>query len=353
LRQANNPWMKFYPSDWRSDPMLRLCSLAARGLWAELICLMHEAKPYGSMLVNGKRINKVQMAALVGVPERECSTLILELEGAGVFSRDPDGTIYSRRMRRDHEKALKDKTNGQSGGNPKLKSKVDNEVKGWVNPPDNPTVEDGDKAQRPEVRDQKPETIDQKPEKEGPREVALVPSGWPADWFDQFWKKYPNKVNRAGAMKLLAKAGKKGIGWSIIMAGLDRYIAKTDDRPWCNPTTWINQSRWEEQHATVRSNNGFEIGNTRRAGHDAILASATRKARKLDQQDEMAWSENQIEPASRNDAHGGRTRGDGAAFGGDRDDHHGLEFDPGRMREGEIVAPDKNAARFPDLRRLV
>jgi hypothetical protein len=345
--------MKFYPSDWRSDPMLRLCSLAARGLWAELMCLMHEAEPYGSMLVNGKRINKVQMAALVGVSEKECSALIMELEGAGVFSRDPDGTIYSRRMRRDHEKALKDKANGQGGGNPKLKSKVDGDVKGRVNPPDNPPVGDGDKAQRPEARDQKPETIDQKPEKEGSREVALVPSGWPADWFDQFWKNYPNKVDRAGAMKWLAKAGKTGIEWSIIMAGLDRYIAKTDDRPWCNPTTWIRQSRWEEQHATVRSNNGFRTGNTRRVGHDAILASATRKARKLDQQDELARSESQTEPASRIDAHGGRTRGDGTAFDGDQDDHNGLEFEPGRVLEGEIIAPDKNAARVPDFGQLI
>jgi hypothetical protein len=70
-----------------------------------MLCLMHEADPYGSMLVNGKRINKFQMAALIGVPEKECSALMLELEGAGVFSRDADGTIYSRRMRRDHEKA--------------------------------------------------------------------------------------------------------------------------------------------------------------------------------------------------------------------------------------------------------
>jgi hypothetical protein len=51
--------MKFYPSDWRSDPMLRLCSLAARGLWMEMMCLMHEAEPYGSLLVNGTRFMQV------------------------------------------------------------------------------------------------------------------------------------------------------------------------------------------------------------------------------------------------------------------------------------------------------
>jgi hypothetical protein len=80
----------------------------------------------------------------------------------------------------------------------------------------------------------------------GSREVALVPPDWPTDYFDQFWKKYPNKVDRAGSVKSLSKVAKKGgIEWSTIMTGLDVYNAKTDDRPWCNPTTWINQSRWD------------------------------------------------------------------------------------------------------------
>lgn len=134
--------------------MLRLCSIAARGLWIEMMCLMHEAQPYGSLLVNGKRIDKRQLASLVGLAEKECSLLLMELEGNGVFSRDEDGTLYSRRMRRDFQKALEDKANGKKGGNPK--------VKVGVNPPVNPTsktegerrVEGADKAQIPEARAQ-------------------------------------------------------------------------------------------------------------------------------------------------------------------------------------------------------
>jgi hypothetical protein len=143
VRLERNPWMKFYPADWRSDAMLRLCSIAARGLWTEMMCLMHEADPYGSLLVNGKRIDKRQLAGLAGISEKDCSALLIELEGNGVFSRDDDGTIYSRRMRRDFEKAAKDKANGKGGGNPRLK--------GGVNPPDNGV----DKAQKPEARNQK------------------------------------------------------------------------------------------------------------------------------------------------------------------------------------------------------
>jgi len=105
LKAAGNPWMKFYPSDWRADPALRSCSIAARGLWVEMLCIMHEALPYGSLLINGARIDKKRLATLTGIRENECTVLLLELEGFGVFSRDGDGTIYSRRMRRDAEKS--------------------------------------------------------------------------------------------------------------------------------------------------------------------------------------------------------------------------------------------------------
>jgi hypothetical protein len=277
VKDANNPWMKFYPSDWRSDPMLRLCSLAARGLWIELMCLMHEAEPYGSMLVNGKRINKTQMAALVGIPEKECSALMLELEGAGVFSRDEDGTIFSRRMRRDHKKAEDGRVSiakrwGEKDGN----SKTADEPNRSPNRSDNVSSADAPNTQKPEARSQIPE-------KEGTREVALVPSGWPTDFFDQFWKKYPNKVDRAGSMKSLARVAKKGgIEFSTIMDGLDAYVAKTDDRPWCNPTTWINQARWEHRPAEVPPHGKAQKpGGSLMASIDAELARSIEEDRRL------------------------------------------------------------------------
>lgn len=112
-----------------------------------MMCIMHDAERYGSLLVNGRRIDKKQLAGLAGISEKECTSLLMELEGNGVFSRDDDGTIYSRRMRRDHEKAVKDKENGKGGGNPRLK--------GGVNPPDNGGV----KAHMPEARTREEDRI--------------------------------------------------------------------------------------------------------------------------------------------------------------------------------------------------
>jgi hypothetical protein len=137
-----DPWFKFYPSDWRSDPALRVCSLAARGLWMEMLCVMHEATPRGTLRINGAPMTAKQIAALVGAGVGEAQRCLDELEAAGVYSRDDNRVIFSRRMMRDTEKALRDKANGKGGGNPSIKRGV------------NPPVNRQDKAQIPEARDQ-------------------------------------------------------------------------------------------------------------------------------------------------------------------------------------------------------
>ena len=114
---SKKPWMKFYPTDWQSDPKLRTCSLAARGLWIEMLCIMHEAE--GDLAVNGKALAARQIALLCGAEVGEVGALIAELKAADVVS-ERRGLLYSRRMRRDCTKAAKNRTNGKLGGNPRL-----------------------------------------------------------------------------------------------------------------------------------------------------------------------------------------------------------------------------------------
>lgn len=68
--------------------------------------------------------------------------------------------------------------------------------------------------------------------------------------FDQFWTVFPNKVGKADAVKAFGKARQR-VDFETLMAGLRRYVGKTDDRPWCNPATWLNQERWDDEPATV------------------------------------------------------------------------------------------------------
>lgn len=148
---ARDPWMKFYPSDWRSDPRLRMCGLAARGLWIEMLALMHEADPYGHLLVSGIAPTDAQLGVLVGAPSDQVPELLGELETAGVFSRTRAGVIYSRRMTRDEKKRQTARRNGKTGGNPTLGKNKGNPT------PDNPKDKGGLKTQKPEARGQIPE----------------------------------------------------------------------------------------------------------------------------------------------------------------------------------------------------
>ncbi|EME71402.1 hypothetical protein H261_03298 [Paramagnetospirillum caucaseum] len=105
--------MKFYPSEWRADQGLRVCSLAARGLWIECMVIMHEADPYGHLVVNGHPVTDIQLATLTGTDPSTVQLLLRELETAGVYAVSRNKVIYSRSMtrderrRRDGEKAQK------------------------------------------------------------------------------------------------------------------------------------------------------------------------------------------------------------------------------------------------------
>jgi hypothetical protein len=145
----SRPWFKFYPSNWRGESTLRLCSAAARGLWIECMCLMHEAEPYGHLKVNGRPVTEAQLANLTGIPQDQITLLLGELGNAGVFSRNSEGVVYSRRMTRDAKREAEGRKHGKEGGNPALKPPLNPTLKGQDNGEGSP------RSQRIEPRDTK------------------------------------------------------------------------------------------------------------------------------------------------------------------------------------------------------
>lgn len=126
-RVKKHPWFKFFPSDWRADASLRMCSPAARLLWLEMLCLMHEADPRGYLLVKGRVPSADQLGMLSGITGGIVPELLSELREADVYSIDPDGVIYSRKMVNDTkvsedqsarvQKRWEKETAGNTGGN--------------------------------------------------------------------------------------------------------------------------------------------------------------------------------------------------------------------------------------------
>lgn len=176
------PWMKFYPADWQADEGLRQCGLPARGLWIELIAVMHKSPIYGHLLIAGRKPTDAQIAHSVGSDVRLVAKCLEELEAWEVFSRTPEGVIWSRRMVEDQRKAEADVKNGSGGGNPNLKrgkTAPDKPIppKG-VNPPDN---HDGNPGDAGEDKAQRLEARSQSSEEEKNIGLTASPSGKPAE----------------------------------------------------------------------------------------------------------------------------------------------------------------------------
>lgn len=147
---AGNPWSKFFWQDWESDQALKLCSLAAQGLWMRMLCIAAAHDPIGYVAVAGKPLNETDLARLTGASESEVATLLGELAGNDVFSRDRTGRIYSRRLIRDAKRSANARKNGKLGGNPTLGKSEGKSLS------DNRQVKPGDKGQdkphKPEAR---------------------------------------------------------------------------------------------------------------------------------------------------------------------------------------------------------
>ena len=50
---AKFPAFQFYPADWAKDPNLRRCRKAEKGLWVDMLCLMHECEERGFLVSAG------------------------------------------------------------------------------------------------------------------------------------------------------------------------------------------------------------------------------------------------------------------------------------------------------------
>lgn len=114
------PSFQFYPGDWLRSTDLRSCSIGARGLWMDMICLMHEGNPYGHLKVNQKVILAENLSRMVGETFADVDGWLAELRSAGVLSITEDGCMFSRRMVKDENTRNNRAAGGKSGGNPAL-----------------------------------------------------------------------------------------------------------------------------------------------------------------------------------------------------------------------------------------
>lgn len=299
------PAFQFYPGDWRKDPGIQACSFAARGLWVEMLCLMHESEQRGYLVLAGRAITPEQLARQTGGSADEVRGLLAELETAGVFSRDENGVIFSRRMGRDeHIRRVRSEAgklgavHGHKGGRPR-KDGDEKRQKGQTerqsNPPgvsegvavsacdergqaQNPLAggfeggENGKKRQterqtegQTERQNNPPSSSSSsseyipavagvcedapKPKKGGKRDPETDPL------FIRFWAAYPRKKKRPEAARAFAKARKAELIREDNIGGILAAIERQrDSRDWLKdggqyipyPASWLNSREWED-----------------------------------------------------------------------------------------------------------
>jgi hypothetical protein len=156
--------------------------------------------------------------------------------------------------------AINNRKNGQKGGRPKKETPVIGNEKGGFSEKGNRAFEkpetngdvdvdvDGDVDANENVnKDDLPfsEPLLKVPNK---KTADAGASNYSQD-FEKFWAEYPAKVGKAAAAKSFIKACKK-IDLDTMLEKLRAYsgLKKVKEGVVCNPSTWLNQERWHDEH---------------------------------------------------------------------------------------------------------
>lgn len=235
-----NPWFKFYPTDWKADNQLKLCSAASRGLWIEMLCICHQATPYGHFLIDGSVPTETELSVLTGIPTEQITALIGELASRSIFSRTSKGVIYSRKMVNDEKKSREGKKHVK-----KRWKEVDENKE--ENPRPNRSPSSPPTTQKPEARDKKERKKKEEPPNGAPPQalkfdgnvVRLTERDWLA-WLAEF------SLNADQLGRLLCER--------------DDYLKKLPETDARRERWWIPTRKWlaTETENLKKSNGGIK-----------------------------------------------------------------------------------------------
>jgi hypothetical protein len=222
LREDRRPADLWFWSDWFSSIDVRSCSLAAQGLWVNMLGIMSRADRKGFLSINGKQMDSRELAKFVGEFKDKVEELLAELEYYKVFSRDADGTIYNRRMVNESDLSRKRAEAGRKGGSSKQSS----------------SKPEANVISKPEA------TLESDNEYDSYSSIK-------EDNFLTWWERYPRKVAKKDATKAYAAAVKAGAAPEFLLRALDGYLAElkkngTEERFCKFPATFLREDRWRD-----------------------------------------------------------------------------------------------------------
>lgn len=115
------PAMQFYPGDWRRDVGVQSLSFHDRGVWFEMLLLMHGSERRGVLVLNGQPMTDEMIARAIGLDNQSFKQTLADLLNTGVACReDSTGAVMNRRMVKDEYLRKVRTACGYKGGNPAL-----------------------------------------------------------------------------------------------------------------------------------------------------------------------------------------------------------------------------------------
>ena len=257
------PAFQFYPADWRNNAKLRRCSEAARGVWMDVLCVLHDSDEYGVC-----RWPLIDLARSAGASIKLVRELVIKdvLKGADsdaapyihvpthagkkgdevilVATDDKGPCWYCSRFVRDEwlrerrGAGTRFDTNYQPDRSP-------------TTPPTRPVGErQGDGATSSSSSSNKP---------------PKAPKGADEVGFARFWESWPDGDRKTARKQCAAKWHTEGCE-AIVDAVVAAVDAAKHSASWTKnagefvpaPLVWLNQRRWEASAASGKSN--FMVG---------------------------------------------------------------------------------------------
>lgn len=259
---GDKPFIKFYPSDFLGGTSG--LSPAERGVYITLLCLIYEAD--GEIARDDARLSR-----RCGSPKASFSRILDALICEGKLI-ERDGMLSNKRAK----KAIVDRQNRAQNAShaarlkwsAQVKKNKQNQRKNCAGAMRAQCVKDASQSPEPEpdIKTESNDSVKKTRVKE-------------PDLFAEFWGRYPKRVGKADAHKAYIRAMKKITHDDLMFALSERLPAlearEKKYRP--NPSTWLNQERWQDDIDTDHNESGSWQGGYRNGMVDAFAQVAAER----------------------------------------------------------------------------
>lgn len=220
-------WFRFYDDSLNEPKALKLSDKTFR-IWIGILCIASKN--------DGSLPSFEDMAIMLRVKPDKLQPELEKLIEAELIDHDDNGLRPHNWDHRQYKTDVTDPTNAerqQRFRNSKRNGAV--------------TVD--------KTADKRPETEADTENRTEQKESSLRSvDDWPSDFREAFWKLYPRKVGKQGAINELERVRKRGIPWQKLSDAVAAYAATADPQFTKHPKTWLSQGCWDDEPDTRKPN---------------------------------------------------------------------------------------------------